>query len=198
MSDPQDDPTSELPPPPSGAPTDPPPPGAPPPPPGAPESAAPPAAPVPPPPPGSPIPGAVPPSAAAAPFGGAPDPHGLGASALRLSGGARKNGRAALAVLSVVLEEGEMVEEVLVGKYLGIDGAAALVTGYLVLVNAREWQPEVVRVPVVGLGVQGMQDGRTASLHFTSGATEDRFEGVSDTALAVEFANRIRQRAAGG
>ncbi len=140
----------------------------------------------------------MPPPVSPPPVGGGFDPHGLGAAAGRLSGGARKNGRAALAVLSVVLEESDVVEQVLVGTYHGVDGAAALVTGNLVLVNAREWQPEVVRVSVIGLGVQGVQDGRTASLHFTSGATQDRFEGVGDTALAVEFANRIRQRAAGG
>lgn len=101
-------------------------------------------------------------------------------------------------MLSVALEDGDQVEQVLVGKYHGVEGAAAIVAGHLVLVNAREWQPEVVRVALAGMGVQGMQDGRMASLGFTSGATQDSFEGVSDTALAVEFANRIRQRAAGG
>ena len=127
-----------------------------------------------------------------------PDPHGLGAAALRLSGGARKNGRAPLAVLSVVLKDDDVVEQVLVGKYHGVDGAAAIVGGDLVLVNAREWQPEVVRVALSGMGVQGTQDGRHASLAFQVGDTHDRFESVTDTALAVEFANRIRHKAAGG
>jgi hypothetical protein len=36
-----------------------------------------------------------------------------------------------------------------------------------------------------------------ASLQFQSGSTTDTFEGVADTDLAVEFANRIRQHAAG-
>ena len=151
-----------------------------------------------PPPPGAPVPGVVPPPAAAPPLAGGPDPHGLGAAASRLSGGARKNGRAALAVLSVVLEDADVVEQVLVGTYHGVDGAAALASGNLVLVNVREWQPEVVRVSLVGMGVQGTQDGRKATLAFTSGATQDRFDEVGDTALAVEFANRIRQRATGG
>jgi hypothetical protein len=37
-----------------------------------------------------------------------------------------------------------------------------------------------------------------ASLQFTRGQTSDGFSGVGDTELAVEFANRIRQHAAGG
>jgi hypothetical protein len=118
-------------------------------------------------------------------------------AASRLSGGSRKNGRAALAVLSLALQDGDVVEQVLVGQYHGVEGAAAVLATDLVLVNAREWQPEVVRVALAGMGVQGMADGRKASLTFTSGATQDSFAGVSDTDLAVEFANRIRQKAAG-
>jgi hypothetical protein len=117
---------------------------------------------------------------------------------MRLSGGARKSGKAALAVLNVVLEEGEQVEQVLVGKYRAVDGAAALVPGAVVLVNAREWDPEVTRLSTDGLTVQGLQDGRSASLSFMAGTDEDGFQGVADTALAVEFANRIRQRNTGG
>jgi hypothetical protein len=119
-------------------------------------------------------------------------------AASRLSGGSRKNGRAALAVLSLALQDGDVVEQVLVGQYHGVEGAAAVLATDLVLVNTREWQPEVVRVTLAGMGVQGTADGRKASLAFTSGATQDSFGGVSDTDLAVEFANRIRQKAAGG
>jgi hypothetical protein len=97
-----------------------------------------------------------------------------------------------------VLKEGDVVEQVLVGTYHNIEGATALVSGDLLLVNVREWQPEVVRVPLAGMGVQGLADGKMASLQFTSGETQDGFAGVSDTDLAIEFANRIRQRAAGG
>ena len=100
-------------------------------------------------------------------------------------------------MLSVVLQEGDVVEQVLVGKYHGVDGAVAITAQDLVLVNAREWQPEVVRVALAGMVVQGTQEGRHARLGFESGGTHDSFEGVSDTALAVEFANRIRHKAAG-
>ncbi len=126
------------------------------------------------------------------------DPFGLGAAATRLSGGSRKKGKSALAVLSAVLKEGDQVEQVLVGTYHSVEGAAAVVSGDLLLVNTREWQPEVVRVTLAGMGVQGLADGRNASLTFQSGATSDTFAGVSDAELAVEFANRIRARAAGG
>ncbi len=150
------------------------------------------------PPPGGVAPPPGVPAAAPAAAYGVPDPHGLGAAAGRLSGASRKHGRTALALLSVVLQEGDLVEQVLVGHYHGVEGAAAVVGADLVLVNAREWQPEVVRVALVGMGVQGMADGRKASLAFTSGATQDRFDGVADGELAVEFANRIRHKAAGG
>jgi hypothetical protein len=143
----------------------------------------------------------VPPPAAPAATPGwsaAPDPYGLGQAAVRLSAGSRKKGRAALAVLSAVLKEGEVVEQVLVGTYHNTEGAAALVGNDLLLVNTREWQPEVVRVSMSGMGVQGLAEGKQASLQFTSGATSDGFGGIGDTQLAMEFANRIRQHAAGG
>jgi hypothetical protein len=104
----------------------------------------------------------------------------------------------ALAVLSAVMKEGDVVEQVLVGQYHGVEGAAAIVGNDLLLVNAREWEPEVVRVGMSGMGVQGLAEGRMASLQFTSGQTSDGFGGVGDTELAVEFANRIRQHAAAG
>ena len=96
-----------------------------------------------------------------------------------------------------MLREGDQVEQVLVGHYHQVDGAAAVVSGDLLLVNVREWQPEVVRVALAGMGVQGLSDGRHATLNFQSGDTSDSFEGVADTELAVEFANRIRQHAGG-
>jgi hypothetical protein len=101
-------------------------------------------------------------------------------------------------VLSAVLKEGDVIEQVLVGMYHNVEGAAALVNGDLLLVNVREWQPEVVRVTLAGMGVQGLAEGKMASLQFQSGATQDGFAGVGDTDLAVEFANRIRQHAAAG
>jgi hypothetical protein len=126
------------------------------------------------------------------------DTHAIGASALRLASGSRRNGKVGLAVLSAVLGEGEQVEQVLVGKLHGVDGACALVGGEVVLVNGRVWDPEVMRLPVAGLQVQGVQDGRSATLTFVGGAAQEVFDRIADSALAVEFANRVRQRAAGG
>jgi hypothetical protein len=97
-----------------------------------------------------------------------------------------------------VLKDGDVVEQVLTGTYHGFEGAAAIVGNDLLLVNIREWEPEVVRVGMAGMGVQGLAEGKKASLQFTSGQTSDGFSGVADGDLAVEFANRIRQHAAGG
>jgi hypothetical protein len=118
-------------------------------------------------------------------------------AAARLSGGARRHGKVPLALLTVLLDEGTAVEQVLVGQFHGLDAAAALVGDEVILVNGREWEPEVVRIPVgPGLQVQGLQDGRTASLSFLTAGEQHALERVADTALAVEFANRVRQRLA--
>ncbi len=128
----------------------------------------------------------------------ASDRHAVGAAAFRLSTGARRHGKVALAVLSAVLGDDEQVEQVVVGHYNGVDAACALVADDVVVVNAREWDPEVVRIPVAGLEVQGVQDGRSATLTFVGGGGQHVVDQIGDPALAVEFANRIRQRAAGG
>jgi hypothetical protein len=118
---------------------------------------------------------------------------------LRLSAGARRHGKVALAVLSAVLGDDEQIEQVVVGRYHGIEAVGALVArGDVVVVNSREWDPEVVRIPVPGLQVQGVQDGRTATLTFVAEGGQHVLDQIGDPALAVELANRIRGRAAGG
>jgi hypothetical protein len=121
------------------------------------------------------------------------DPHGLGLSVSRLGGGGRRAGKVALAVLATVLEEGDVVAIVVQGRFRGEPGVAALVEGKVVLVNDRQWKPDVVVLPVdADLVIHGWQDERTAALTFVSGERQEFIERVGDRGLAIEFAQRVR------
>jgi hypothetical protein len=126
------------------------------------------------------------------------DPHGLGLSVTRLSGGARRAGKVAMAVLATVLEDGDVVAVVVQGRFRGEAGVAALVEGRVVLVNDRQWKPDVVTFPVDGdLVVHGWQDERTAALTFVAGDRQEYIERIGDRGLAVELAQRIRHAQGG-
>ena len=121
------------------------------------------------------------------------DPHAVGMAAARLGGGARRAGKVALAVLASALGDGDVVSVVVQGRFRGVPGVAALVEGRVVLVNDRQWKPDVVELPVDGdLVVQGWQDERTASLTFLSGDRHERIERIGDRGLAIELAQRVR------
>ena len=92
---------------------------------------------------------------------GVTDPSGLGAAAGRLTGGSRSQGHAAFMVLACSLDDGESVESVAQCRYLGAPGALALTDRRLLVVNAREWEPDVTTVQLEpGLSVKGWQDLR--------------------------------------
>ena len=126
------------------------------------------------------------------------DPHGLGLSVSRLSGAGRRVGKVALAVLATVLEEGDVVAVVVQGRFRGEPGVAALVEGKVVLVNDRQWKPDVVVLAVdADLAVHGWQDERTAALTFVSGERQEFIERIGDRGLAIEFAQRVRHALGG-
>jgi hypothetical protein len=123
------------------------------------------------------------------------DPHGIGQAVSRLSSGAKRGGKIAFAVLGAVLEPDDVVEIVVQGRLHGVPGAAALVGAKLVLVNERQWKPDVVVLTIGNaLQVQGWQDERTASVLLTVGGQQEVVERIPDRLLAVEFAQRIRER----
>src|SRR5690606_38489506 len=104
---------------------------------------------------------------------------GLGLSVSRLGSGARRAGKVALAVLSTVLEDGDVVAVVVQGRFRGETAVAALVEGKVLIVNDRQWKPDVVVLPVdAQLVVQGWQDERTASLTFVSGDRHEVIERI--------------------
>lgn len=159
-------------------------------------------------PPGRPAPPVAPGSRQAPPPGqpgwfggpGAPagpaDPNGLGAAVARLGFGAKRSGKAALLAAAVLLDDGEMVECLVVGRMEGEAAAAVLTDRRILLVNERAWAPTVASIPVDGqLAVQGWQDGQSASLTFLARGRQDVIEAIVDKLLAVEVAGRIRSRA---
>jgi hypothetical protein len=123
------------------------------------------------------------------------DPHALAPAAARLGGGARRSGRAALAVLGAVLEEEDRVAIVVQGRFRGEPGVAALTAGKVVLVNDRQWKPDVTVFAVeAGLAVNGWQDERSAALTFVASDRHETIERIGDRALAIELAQRLRQQ----
>jgi hypothetical protein len=125
------------------------------------------------------------------------DPHGVGMAANRLSSGARRAGKVALAVLTAVLEPEDVAEIVIQGRVHGVPGVAALVGTKVVLVNERFWKPEVLILQLgTSVQVQGWQDERTATVLMADGNQQEVVERVPDRLLAVEFAQRVRDRVA--
>jgi len=123
------------------------------------------------------------------------DPHAVGQAATRLGGGGRRTGKVSALILAAVLEPEDVVEIVVSGRLRGLNGVGALVGSKVVLVNEREWKPDVLVVPVsAALQVQGWQDDRFATLLFQDGEHQEVLERIPDRLLAIEFAQRVRDR----
>jgi hypothetical protein len=100
-------------------------------------------------------------------------------------------------VLATLLGEGDMVEGVVQGRFRGSAGVVALVGSKVVIANDRQWKPDVLIVPVTrSLQVQGWQDDRSASLTFVFPDGHERIEAIFDRPLAIDLAQRIRDRVA--
>lgn len=129
---------------------------------------------------------------------GLTDSHGIGIAVAQLSGGARRSGHAAFMVLSHALDDGETVVTLVACRFQGAPGALALTDRRLVAVNAREWDPDVLTVPLEpGLTVQGWQDDRRAALVFTVDGREVVADRIPDPALAQQLAVAVRGRVGG-
>ncbi len=101
-------------------------------------------------------------------------------------------------VLACSLEEGERVEAVVQCRFLGADGAMALTDRRLLIVNAREWNPDVMPVGLEpGLTVQGWQDGGSAALVFARDGHELVVDRIGDLGGRQEITKKIRTRAGG-
>ncbi len=126
------------------------------------------------------------------------DPHGIGVALGRLGGGSRRGSRASAAALGVLLVEGEVIEGLVAGQVFGANAVAALTNQRFLVVNDREYKPDVIEITVdPACTVQGWQDDRTAALLVQSGGQAAQIERIADRPLAMELAQRIRARAAG-
>ncbi len=123
------------------------------------------------------------------------DPAGLGPAVSRLGNSSRKAGRAALSVVATELQPGEQIQVVAVGRYLGANGVLALTDRRLLVVNDREWQPDITTVDLTaGLTVTGWQDDRRASLLFERDEHQLVIDQIADRDLAQEIAAGVRDR----
>lgn len=129
---------------------------------------------------------------------GAEDPHGIAAAVGRLGYIDRRSAKVPVAILSAVLHDGDVVELLAHGRFRGHSAVGALVGSAVVLVSDRQWKADVVRIELApGLQVQGWQDDRAATLTFVGPGQPVALEGINDRALAVEIAQRARDRIAG-
>ena len=126
------------------------------------------------------------------------DPAGLGTALSRLGSGGRKGAKAAANAAAVLLRNGEIVECIAQGQFFGANGVVLLTNQRLLVVNDREFRPDVVEFTVDGaLTVQGWADDRAAALLIQRNELTAQVERIGDKAIAQELAQRIRARAAG-
>ena len=126
------------------------------------------------------------------------DPFGLGAALARLGSGGRKGAKASANAAGVLLHDGEVVECVVQGQYYGANAIVLLTNQRLLVVNDREFRPDVVEIAIdESVSVQGWADDRYAALLVQRNELSAQVERIGDKPLAQELAQRIRARAAG-
>jgi hypothetical protein len=124
------------------------------------------------------------------------DPHGLGPAIERLGFNAKRSGKVVFGIVSALLREGETVECLLKGNYLGRTAVCALTGDRILVVNDNEWKPDTAELGFeAGLTVQGWQDDRNAALVFTHPAGwQVVIDKIGERELAQEMAQRIRAK----
>jgi len=126
------------------------------------------------------------------------DPAGLGTALSRLGSGGRKGAKAAANAAAVLLRDGEIVECLAQGQFYGANCVALLTNQRLLVVNDREFRPDVVEFTVdAALTVRCWADDRAAALLIQRNELTAQVERIGDKAMAQELAQRIRARAAG-
>jgi hypothetical protein len=98
-------------------------------------------------------------------------------------------------VIGALLETGETVDVLVQGRFGGEDGAAVATDRRVLLVNDREWKPEVVSIRYApGLVVKGWQDDRSAALMFEAEGVTATIDQISDREFAQRMAVVVRGR----
>ncbi|MEA2274418.1 MAG: hypothetical protein QOI98_3126, partial [Solirubrobacteraceae bacterium] len=84
------------------------------------------------------------------------------------------------------------------GQLYGSNAVALLTNARVLLVNDREFRPDVIEFVVDNaISVQGWQDDRAAALLIQRADVAAQIERIAEKPLAQELAQRIRTRAAG-
>jgi hypothetical protein len=124
------------------------------------------------------------------------DPHGLGPAIDRLNTQSKRNGKVAFGIVSALLREGELVECIARGTYLGRTGVCAVTDQRILVVNDNEWKPDSAELAYeAGLTVQGWADDRSAALVFNHPAGwQVVLDKISEKELAQEMAQRVRAK----
>jgi len=123
------------------------------------------------------------------------DPYGLGAALGRLGNNSRKGAKAAANAAALLLGDGELVECVVQGQLYGANAVALLTNNRILIVNDREFKPDVVEVEVdASTSVQGWQDDKSAALLIQRNEISAQIERIADKPMAQEMAQRIRAR----
>ena len=131
---------------------------------------------------------------APAPQPTAEDPHAIGGCVARLGFSAKRNARVAAGISTAILEDGEVAEQLVQGSYLGKNAVAILTDRRLLVVNDREWKPDIRSIALdPALTVSGMGDDRSAALTFSGVGDPVEVSGI-DATHAREFAHRVRTR----
>jgi len=113
----------------------------------------------------------------------------------QMGGGSRRAGRVAFMVMAAVLEPGERIEALAQCRYLGADAALAVTPDRVLIVNSREWDPDIESISFSpDLTVQGWQDQRSACLVFSHDGTTAVVDRISDMAAAKVVADLVRSR----
>jgi hypothetical protein len=107
----------------------------------------------------------------------------------------RRSGRVSFGILGALLEDNERVDVLVQGRLLGEEGACVLTDRRVLLVNGREWKPDVLQLDVIaGLMVQGWQDDRVASLVFQTGGAAVTIDQIAEREMAQRLAASLRSR----
>ena len=125
------------------------------------------------------------------------DPHRLGQAVAQLGMFSKRAGRICFGIVGALLDGDEVVDVLVQGRFGGEDGVAVATDRRVLLVNDREWKPDVQSLPYVpGLVVKGWQDERTASLIFEFEGRTTTIEQIGDRELAQRVAALVRTRVA--
>lgn len=124
-----------------------------------------------------------------------PDPHRIGTHVAGLDDKAAESGRGALAVLSVVLREGETVADLAVGRFEDAAAVVALTDQRLLLTSDRAHKADAIEFPLTDdLQVTGWQDANRATLTIADGSDSVTLDDIVDRLSAQRLAASVEAR----